>query len=340
MKFSIALCTYNGAKFLSEQLESLLRQTRQPDELVVCDDCSTDETVKILKDFALKSSFPVRIDVNENNLGSTKNFEKAISLCTGDITFLCDQDDVWLPNKIERMMKEFENSAKVGLVFSNAELVDENLHSLEKTLWDYNFDEKVRQRAEKDGLVNLTLRERNIMMGAAAAFRTAYREFFLPIPTQIPGIIHDGWIALIVASRAEVVLIDELLIKYRQHSLQQIGVLLSKETIAEDKDFKQFCNRLIKINENQKQRLCDIENAMTELENRVPSERGKFSKLLDAIRVERRKIQQSTEHLTCRRDLPAARAKRLKAIINEFVSGRYRQFGRGFVSAAKDLIRD
>lgn len=333
MKISIALCTYNGAKFLSEQLESFLRQSCLPDELVACDDCSTDKTIEILKDFARKSPFPVRIHVNENNLGSTKNFEKAISLCAGDVTFLCDQDDVWLPNKIELMVSEFEKSPKVGLVFSNAEIVDERLHSSGKTLLDYYFNGKMRQKVGKYGLAVVTLLETNIMTGATAAFRTAYREFFLPIPTRIQGFIHDAWIALIIASRAEVVFIDEPLIKYRQHSVQQIGVLPT-EAATENKDFRRFCNELIEI---QKQRLNDIEKALFETEREGNKDPKNFAKLLDMVRLE---TEQSAAHLKRRRDLPPARHKRLKTIVDELAGGRYHKFGRGFISAAKDLIRN
>ena len=87
MKISIALCTYNGAKFLQEQLDSIAFQTRIPDEMIICDDQSKDSTLEILKNFVSKASFPVRLFLNEKNLGSTKNFGKAIGLCTGDIIF-------------------------------------------------------------------------------------------------------------------------------------------------------------------------------------------------------------------------------------------------------------
>ena len=92
MKVSIALCTYNGSEFLGEQLASFLTQTRLPDEIVVCDDCSLDSTVQILDDFAAHAPFPVRIYRNEKNLRSTKNFEQAIDLCEGDIILLADQE--------------------------------------------------------------------------------------------------------------------------------------------------------------------------------------------------------------------------------------------------------
>ena len=101
MKVSIALATYNGAKYLKQQLDSFQAQTCLPDELVVCDDCSKDNTVEILEEFKETASFIVIIIQNESNLGYTGNFEKAISLCSGNLIFISDQDDVWFNNKIE-----------------------------------------------------------------------------------------------------------------------------------------------------------------------------------------------------------------------------------------------
>ena len=126
MKFSVAMCTYNGAAYLEEQLDSIARQIRLPDELVVCDDNSSDESLRILRSFAARSAFPVRLHSNESNLGSTKNFEKAICLCSGDVIALADQDDVWHPEKLAILEREFSSTPDVGLVFTDAEIVDEN----------------------------------------------------------------------------------------------------------------------------------------------------------------------------------------------------------------------
>src|SRR3989339_673267 len=100
MNISIAMCTYNGEKYIEQQLNSFLTQTILPNELVICDDCSKDKTIEILQEFSKKAKFPVRIYLNEKNLGSTKNFEKAIGLSKGDIIFCSDQDDVWHNQKI------------------------------------------------------------------------------------------------------------------------------------------------------------------------------------------------------------------------------------------------
>lgn len=127
---SLALCTYNGEKFLLEQLQSFLAQTRQPNELVVCDDVSSDRTLEILNEFAQCAPFPVRIFVSDMTLRSTKNFEKAIGLCEGDIIFLSDQDDVWFPDKLARMLTIFEEDAGVGAVFLMERLLACNLKVL------------------------------------------------------------------------------------------------------------------------------------------------------------------------------------------------------------------
>src|ERR1700760_1987549 len=116
-KISVALCTYNGERFLGRQLASIQQQTRLPDELVACDDCSTDRTLEILNDFAAAAGFPVNIIRNEEKLGVAANFERAIRLCQGSLIALCDQDDIWYPSRLERSEEEFVAHPDVGLVF-------------------------------------------------------------------------------------------------------------------------------------------------------------------------------------------------------------------------------
>ena len=113
------MCTYNGAEFLQAQLESILAQTRPPDEIVVCDDGSTDDTEAVLKRFS-----GLVLHLNKQNLGSVKNFEQAIGLCTGDIIALSDQDDVWREDKLHSIEQAFRKTPTAGLVFSDAEIVD------------------------------------------------------------------------------------------------------------------------------------------------------------------------------------------------------------------------
>src|SRR5579872_6980058 len=220
MNLSVALCTYNGERFLSEQLASILRQNRLPDELVICDDASTDRSVEIATQFAERAPFPVRVEVNSRNMGSTPNFARAIELCTGDAIVLSDQDDVWLPNKLSTLEVALLVNPEAGFVFSNAEIVDERLDTLGYTLWEaINFKES-EQESFQQGRAFEKLLRRHRVTGATMAFRSAYRKLILPIPGEW---YHDAWIALILSSIAPCCLVSQSLIRYRQHSQQQFG---------------------------------------------------------------------------------------------------------------------
>ena len=111
LSLSIALASYNGERYIAEQLDSIARQTRLPDELIISDDASGDATPAIALDFARQAPFPVKVLQNSERAGSTRNFEIAIRACTGDIIFLCDQDDVWYPNKISLVEERFINNS-------------------------------------------------------------------------------------------------------------------------------------------------------------------------------------------------------------------------------------
>lgn len=227
MKLSIAMCTYNGARYLREQLASLAAQTRLPDELVVCDDCSSDGTRMMLEEFKTRTAFPVRLFFNDRNLRSTKNFEKAISLCDGDLIALCDQDDVWLPAKLERMEAEFARSPDVGLVFTDLEVVDESLRPLGYQAWEAHwveFGEREQQMFDEGRAFNVLL-TRNVVTGAAAAFRSEYRDLILPLPEISKWLLHDYWIAFMISLVAKLKPIKEPMVKYRAHANQQMGLL-------------------------------------------------------------------------------------------------------------------
>ena len=118
-----------------EQLESIAAQTVMPDEVVVCDDRSTDKTAEIVESFGRRAPFPVRLYLNEDNLGSTKNFEKAITLCDSEIILLSDQDDVWHARKLERIQETFADQPRTGAVFTDADIVDAVLRSTGRSLW-------------------------------------------------------------------------------------------------------------------------------------------------------------------------------------------------------------
>lgn len=220
LTFSIALCTYQGARYIQEQLDSIATQTRPPDEIVLCDDGSTDNTLDIVNEFADSAPFSVRIHRNDVTLGVAKNFERAIRRCEGNVIVLCDQDDVWLPHKLSVLEAAFENSPKVNLFFSNASLVDDRLIPLGNTLWNgIRFSHREQHMIRSGDAFRVLLRH-NVVTGATTAFRSKSRDVVLPIPHWD---IHDSWIALLIAATGEVGIIDDCLIQYRQHSENQIG---------------------------------------------------------------------------------------------------------------------
>ena len=219
MKLSVALCTYNGASFLREQLESLVAQLRRPDELVVCDDCSTDSTLNLLMSFARNAPFPVVFSTNEVTLRSTKNFERTIGRCTGDVIFTCDQDDVWHPDKLARFEAAFADPA-VELVASDLDIIDRDGKPLGTSMWaSIPFTPAQQYAVERGGGPRLWLKY-NTITGAAAAFRARLREVLFPIPDVW---VHDAWIAYLAAVVGQVRVLPEPLTHYRSHPAQQIG---------------------------------------------------------------------------------------------------------------------
>src|ERR1044072_7669633 len=222
MKISVAMCTYNGADFLPAQLESILAQSRKPDQIVICDDGSTDETRALLQRFEAESPATVLLRFNKKNLGSVKNFEQAIHLCNGDVIALSDQDDVWREDKLKLIVDAFNKSSSTGVVFSDAELVDEHSKPLNRRMWnEIGFDAQ-KKKLLRNGRTLEVLMTGWTVTGATMAFRARFVNICLPVPAGI-AMIHDGWIALAIASVANVVAIDEPLIQYRQHAGQQIG---------------------------------------------------------------------------------------------------------------------
>ena len=134
---SVSMCTYNGAKHIREQLESITEQSVQPDEIIICDDGSSDDTIKIAKEILAEWSGKSKVIKNEVNLGFSKNFIKAIELCEGDIIFLCDQDDVWHKEKIAIMTDMLAKHQDALLVVHDSLLVDEKRHVLNDSFWRY-----------------------------------------------------------------------------------------------------------------------------------------------------------------------------------------------------------
>lgn len=224
MQSSVALCTYNGAQYIEEQLESIIHQQVSVDEIVICDDCSEDATLDIVYKIARENpEVKWKIEHNERSLGVTKNFEKALSLCRGDIIFLSDQDDIWEPHKTRRIIDYMQKNPNVNLVFSDAQLVDVdgNLKT-DKTLFDACGLRKLKE-VWSSGLqfeVETVLQR---LLGATFGMRQEFVRQCLPFSELVKN-YHDGQLAMHSVVKACNGMLDECLIKYRIHGNNVVGL--------------------------------------------------------------------------------------------------------------------
>lgn len=204
MKISVALATYNGSKYLREQLESFAIQRRLPDELIICDDCSHDETHRIIIQFINEAPFPVLFFRNEINLGYAKNFEQALLYCSGDIILFSDQDDVWSVDKIEKVESIFLNNSDAMLVMHDAEIV---LNDGIRTGFTLQGQTKA---------LGLNL-ERDFGLGCCMAFRRELVELSMPLP--FADSLHDVWLNTFAIHLGKKFIISDVLSFYRRHEL-------------------------------------------------------------------------------------------------------------------------
>jgi len=309
------MTTYNGASFLREQLDSIFAQTRLPDELIVCDDCSRDQTAHILHEYAARAPFEMKVIVNDENLGSIKNFEKAIGLCAGDLIALCDQDDVWRPRKLAVLESAFAEDAGLGLAFSNADLIDEKGAPVRGELWAPLLNRK-RQRAMSGSLRYDVLLGLPVTTGATMAFRSRFKSLVLPMPTGCPTFIHDRWIATLIAGVARFAVINQKLVAYRLHRRQQIG-------IGPPLPLKVFIPH----------RCWSDAVALAAIDERL--RRNSWCSTDDDFR---RSLAKRQRHTAARLVLSRNPFGRLIQVTTEFLSGRYILYPYGFVIAIQDLL--
>jgi glycosyltransferase involved in cell wall biosynthesis len=208
---SIALCTYNGERYLREQLDSLLAQTYSNLEIVAVDDVSTDRTVELLREYERRDS-RVRVIVNPRNLGFIRNFERAIGLCKGSLIAPCDQDDIWLPDKLRTLVRHL---GRHSMVFCDSELIDAQGRTLGCmsqfwTMQDLNDP--------------IAFAFTNCVSGHAMLFR---RDLLATQPEQPADLFYDWWLAVLAAVNGGIVYCPQKLVRYRQHGNNVTDVLRS-----------------------------------------------------------------------------------------------------------------
>lgn len=222
---SIAMATYNGARYIEEQLQSIIQQTYSNLEIVIVDDCSKDNTVQIIEQYQEQYPF-IRLYVNEQNSGVTKTFETAIQECSGEFIAISDQDDIWELNKIEILVNEIDNH---DAVYSNSLLVDASGLSLNKS-----FTSIMNMKTYYSGAPFLLS---NSVPGHTILMKQTFVQNILPFP---PKMLFDLWIGFCAAGNNGIKFVDKTLVKYRQHETNTIGTRDSKNKKKRDSIKAQF----------------------------------------------------------------------------------------------------
>lgn len=322
---SVALCTHNGAQFLREQVRSICLQTLPPTEIVLSDDASTDGSVDVVRATVAECvaerpghAIALRVFENRPALRVVKNFEQAISACSGELIALSDQDDVWMPERLALMVARFEEDANLMLLHTDAHLVDSDRRDIGHTLFHaLEVTPSELARVHAGNAFDVLLR-RNLVTGATTVFRRELLADALPLPVEW---VHDEWLGIIASTTARVDLLEQPLIEYRQHASNQIGA--RRDTFVE-KVRKALASRgTTHVERAVKAEL--LLSRLLQMGDRVP---------LAIIEKARTKI----EHQRFRAALPASRLARCLPVFREAMTGRYDKFGRGFRGVVRDLF--
>lgn len=321
---SVALCTHNGAEFLGDQLDSILNQTVPPRQLVLSDDDSADGTVvlaleRINRYRSAGGDIDLMVLANRPAVGIAQNFAQAITACTGDLVALCDQDDVWRPERLEVITRYFADHPDVTLVHGDARLVDGDGKPLGRTLFE-SLRVTARERMQIDrGTAIHTLIRRNVVTGATTVFRREMIELALPIPQ---GWIHDEWLAMMAAVFGRVAIVPGVLVDYRQHASNQIG--------AEELTLRRA---LGKLREPRTERNRNLYVRAQALADRLHVVDERIDQRFYRIAWEK------LEHERFRLALPSSRVRRIVPVFASEASGKYRRYGLGTHDALRDLVQ-
>jgi glycosyltransferase involved in cell wall biosynthesis len=325
LSISVALCTYNGERFIAEQVRSICAQRPAPIEIVLSDDASADRCIEVAQgtlescrqaDPALPTE--LRVLRNPKALRVTKNFEQAAIACRGDLVALSDQDDVWHPGRLALMVAVFEQRPDLLLLHTDALLVDGAGHTLGNSLF-HALEVKPFELAWLHGgrAFDVYLR-RNLATGATTIFRRQLLASAVPFPKEW---LHDEWLAIVASSIGRVDALETPSIDYRQHESNQIGA--RRDSFA-GKVRKALASR----GTTHHDRAHKAELLLERLES-----------LGDAVAPDTiRKVRDKIVHQRFRAALPASRIARCLPVLREALTGRYEKFGRGFRGVVRDLF--
>ncbi|QPB43158.1 glycosyltransferase [Rodentibacter haemolyticus] len=234
--YDVVLCTYNGRGCITKQLESILNNHYLPSEIIISDDKSDDDTLEIVKHIFLGYSFTNFKILQGNGKGTKYNFLSALKYSRADYTFFSDQDDIWLPNKIEEFSKYFFISEIPNLIFSDCQVIDEKENIISHSFFEY---QGLTEKCFDDDSIIF----KNCVQGASSCINKPMRELILRSLEKVDIAnlyMHDSWIALLAKYYGKAIFIPKPLLAYRQHN-NQVGAFNKKEKIfIYLKNFKRF----------------------------------------------------------------------------------------------------
>ncbi|SDS28425.1 glycosyltransferase family 2 protein [Microterricola viridarii] len=325
-RVSVALCTYNGAAFIDEQLASIAAQGDLVAEIVVADDGSSDDTLRRVRAFGqalLESGSPIELRLLDGpgGHGVTKNFERAVSACRHELIALSDQDDRWLPGRLALQLQEFDARPELLLLSADARLVDATGRPLGATLLQtLEVTADTRSALAEDPFG--TLLRRNLVTGATVVFRRDLLPLALPFPREW---VHDEWLAMMAAVRGEIALLEQPVVDYRQHGNNQIGV--KPPTLA---------NKLRRVLQPRGERNRQLAERAAILADRL-ADAGLDGPRQAAVQ---RAAAQKAAFERARADLPPARWRRLPGVLGLLRTGDYRRYAsQGTTDVLRDLFQ-
>ncbi|MDP4816741.1 MAG: glycosyltransferase family 2 protein, partial [Pontimonas sp.] len=307
-----------GEKYLRDQLQSILDQTRPPDEIVISDDGSTDSTLEIIEEFASSSGGPQppvwRVETRAKPLGVSGNFASALAKARWEFIALADQDDVWEPERLEKGLSHFHDG--VLLVHSDATLIDASGRPTGTLMSALRLTSTERRNLLSGRALDALLR-RNVVTGATTMIRSSLLEHALPIPE---GWVHDEWLALVAAAQGGVVYHQDPLIRYRQHGNNEIG--------ASKTDYDEATRRLLEKRSEFFARKLRRNRGIAALLEDKPA-------WLDS--VAHSSLAAKIEFDQWRSTLSSSRVKRLVPVLRRWFTGHYGRYARGYLDVIRDI---
>jgi glycosyltransferase involved in cell wall biosynthesis len=315
---TVCMCTYNGAQYLGEQLLSIGSQTRLPDEVVISDDGSKDGTLDLLERWAASAPTSVLVEGRAAPVGHVANLESALRRAGSDIVFICDQDDRWSPEKVQRLARVLEHSPAVAGAFCDSSLIDEAGDPVPGSLWQTLGFAGAEQEsfARGDGL--RVLLRRNVVAGHALALRRERLDLLLPFP----DVDHaDWWLALGLLLDGGLIPLRERLVDYRLHGANTVG-LRSRTSVA-------WRLATTRPRERSNRDAALLDELVCRLDSLRPGSVGDEDRAL---------VRSKIAHSLRRSSLSTRRLSRVAPVVRELASGNYQRFSNGLGSALIDLV--